>query len=76
MTVTKYAPYYKMNHSKRGLAYIFNHQKFEECPERHGTKQDVNRLTHTLSNLNFEVNVFTDLRYQDITEHLKQGKYY
>lgn len=73
MSVQKYDLYYKMDHKKRGLAFIFNHQKFEECPERHGTKEDANLLTRTLEDLNFEVNVFTDLYHREIMDQVHKG---
>lgn len=73
MSVQKHEVYYKMNHQKRGLAYIFNHQNFEKCDERHGTEQDANRLKITLEGLNFEVHVFTDLDKIEVMDEVNKG---
>ncbi|XP_060520226.1 caspase-1-like [Cylas formicarius] len=74
MPVPKYATHYKMDHPKRGLALIFNHEIFEcgGLKARSGTNEDCANLKTCLSVLGFDVQVFKDLNYLDLEYHVKQ----
>lgn len=76
MPVTKYATHYKMDHKKRGLAYIFNHETFEcgGLKARTGTNEDCRNLKECLVWLGFDVQVFKDLNLSDIQFHVRQGE--
>jgi len=72
----RYATYYNMNHSKRGLALIFNHEFFtiSHLKSRCGTNIDCQNLIVTLKNLGFEVNDYHNLIHKDIVKQLERGK--
>ncbi|MBZ3886009.1 Caspase-6 [Sciurus carolinensis] len=60
---------YKMDHKRRGLALIFNHERFFwhlTLPERRGTSADRENLTRRFSDLGFEVKCFNDLRAEEL----------
>ncbi|XP_068951181.1 caspase-6-like isoform X5 [Petaurus breviceps papuanus] len=60
---------YKMDHKRRGIALIFNHERFYwhlTLPERRGTRADRNNLVLRLSNLGFEVNCYDDLKAEEL----------
>ncbi|XP_056631159.1 caspase-1-like isoform X2 [Diorhabda carinulata] len=75
MPVAKYSTHYKMNHKRRGLAYIFNHEFFEvgSLKPRGGTNEDCRNLKECLIALGFDVHVFKDLNYSDIELHIKKA---
>lgn len=75
MPVAKYSTHYKMNHKKRGLAYIFNHEFFEvgNLKPRGGTNEDCRNLKECLIALGFDVHVFKDLHYSDIDFHIRKA---
>lgn len=62
------AVFYKMDHPKRGLAVIFNHENFDikSLKSRSGTKVDRDNLKESLSRLSFDVKVYNDLTYGEI----------
>ncbi|XP_056659064.1 caspase-6 isoform X1 [Monodelphis domestica] len=63
------AEQYKMDHKRRGVALIFNHERFFwhlTLPERRGTRADRDNLRQRLSDLGFEVNCFDDLKAEDL----------
>ncbi|XP_008211609.1 caspase-like isoform X3 [Nasonia vitripennis] len=64
--------YYKMDHERRGLALIFNHEFFEDdaINSRTGTNVDCENLASTLKSFGFEVRHFHDLTYQCISNYL------
>ncbi|KAL6268453.1 hypothetical protein P5V15_001588 [Pogonomyrmex californicus] len=70
----RYATYYNMNHTKRGLAVIFNHEFFtiSHLKPRHGTNVDCENLTITLKNLGFDVNHYHNLVHRDIVKQLEK----
>ncbi|XP_031834431.1 caspase-1 [Nomia melanderi] len=70
----RYATHYNMNHSKRGLAIIFNHEFFTiaHLKPRSGTNVDCENLVNTLKNLGFEVNDFHNSTYRDIVRNLER----
>ncbi|XP_045444993.1 caspase-6 isoform X2 [Pipistrellus kuhlii] len=60
---------YKMNHKRRGLALIFNHERFLwhlGMADRRGTNADRDNLTRRLSELGFEVKCFNNLKAGDL----------
>lgn len=71
----RYARHYNMNHSKRGLAIIFNHEFFTitHLKPRCGTNIDCENLVTTLKNLGFEVNDFHNSTHRDIVKNLERG---
>ncbi|CAL7934037.1 unnamed protein product [Xylocopa violacea] len=70
----RYATHYKMNHAKRGLAIIFNHEFFTipHLRPRCGTNVDCENLTNTLRGLGFEVNDFHNYTHKDIEKNLER----
>uniref|UniRef100_A0A8V0XM56 Caspase-6 n=2 Tax=Gallus gallus TaxID=9031 RepID=A0A8V0XM56_CHICK len=63
------AEQYKMNHQRRGVALIFNHEHFFwhlRLPDRRGTLADRNNLKRSLTDLGFEVRIFDDLKAEDV----------
>ncbi|XP_071577621.1 caspase-1 isoform X2 [Temnothorax nylanderi] len=71
----RYAIYYNMNHSKRGVALIFNHEFFTvpHLKPRCGTNVDCENLTLALKNLGFEVNDFHNLTHKDVVKQLERA---
>ncbi|XP_062991949.1 caspase-6 [Elgaria multicarinata webbii] len=64
---------YKMNHKRRGLALIFNHERFFwhlTLPERRGTLADRDNLKRSLTDLGFEVKCFDDLKAEDVLQNV------
>lgn len=78
MPVPKYATHYKMDHKKRGIALIFNHETFEcgNLKSRAGTNEDCQNFKECLSVLGFDVKVFKDLTYAQLDSQVKKGKSY
>ncbi|CAH1125256.1 unnamed protein product [Ceutorhynchus assimilis] len=74
MPTYKYSPYYKMDHKKRGIALIFNHENFEcgGLKSRSGTNEDCKNLKDCLTGLGFDVQVFKDLNYMDLEYQVRQ----
>ncbi|XP_074129427.1 caspase-6 isoform X2 [Sminthopsis crassicaudata] len=66
---------YKMDHKRRGVALIFNHERFFwhlTLPERRGTRADRDNLKLRLSNLGFEVHCYDDLKAEDLLKTIHQ----
>ncbi|NXP05549.1 CASP6 protein, partial [Thinocorus orbignyianus] len=64
---------YKMNHQRRGVALIFNHEHFFwhlRLPDRAGTCADRNNLKRSLTDLGFEVKDFDDLKAEDVLQQI------
>uniref|UniRef100_A0A8D0CEA8 Caspase-6 n=1 Tax=Salvator merianae TaxID=96440 RepID=A0A8D0CEA8_SALMN len=64
---------YKMNHKRRGLALIFNHERFYwhlTLPERRGTYADRDNLKRSLTELGFEVKCFDDLKAEEVLQNI------
>ncbi|KAJ3660714.1 hypothetical protein Zmor_005150 [Zophobas morio] len=61
-----------MDHSKRGIAVIFNHVDFShpECSRREGSDKDRDDLVEMFHDLNFNVSVHNDLTAHDIASEL------
>lgn len=69
MPVERNAVYYNMNHQKRGIAIILNHENFMgnlNLRARSGTMLDSRRLEMTLSNLGFEPWSYYDRTQKEI----------
>jgi caspase-like apoptosis-related cysteine protease len=64
-----------MNHKRRGLAIIFNHEYFDDpsLGRRDGTNFDRDKLQETLQGLGFFVKVHNDLKYDEIMNTVKEG---
>ncbi|KAG5900642.1 hypothetical protein JTB14_005917 [Gonioctena quinquepunctata] len=73
MTSSKYDLFYRMNQQRRGIAYIFNHKKFKDCPERHGTDVDCKKLNNCFRNLKFDVLRFNDLKVSEIEQQISMA---
>ncbi|XP_046754107.1 caspase-1-like [Diprion similis] len=70
----RYATHYNMNHSKRGIALIFNHESFtiNHLKSRSGTNVDCETLRNCLVKLGFEVKDFQNLIFKDIQKNLEK----
>ncbi|NXO08637.1 CASP6 protein, partial [Oriolus oriolus] len=67
---------YKMNHPRRGVALVFNHEHFYwqlMMPDRRGTMADRNNLKRSLTDLGFEVRLFDDLKAEDVLKKLYEA---
>ncbi|XP_071808878.1 caspase-6-like [Asterias amurensis] len=67
---------YRMDHRKRGLAIVFNHENFSlsvGMNRRTGTELDARNLRKYLGRLGFEVVVFQDLRVADIKRQFERA---
>lgn len=68
--------YYDMIHERRGLAIILNHFKFDSKKyrnvQRNGTEKDCERLEKTFRELDFEVNIYNDLKREEISRILQK----
>ncbi|KAM4781944.1 caspase-6 isoform 5-T5 [Cyanocitta cristata] len=67
---------YKMNHQRRGVALIFNHEHFFwhlMLPDRRGTMADRNNLKRSLTDLGFEVRLFDDLKAEDVQQKIYEA---
>ncbi|XP_065490377.1 caspase-6 isoform X3 [Caloenas nicobarica] len=70
------AEQYKMNHQRRGVALIFNHERFYwhlMLPDRRGTLADRNNLKRSLTDLGFEVRVYDDLKADDVLQKIHEA---
>ncbi|XP_071828716.1 caspase-6-like [Apostichopus japonicus] len=61
---------YDMQHHQRGLAIIFNNERFAKMANRTGTRIDRDKLYTTFKNLGFEVHVFDDYTANRISDVL------
>lgn len=60
---------YRMDHKRRGVALIFNHERFFwrlGLSDRRGTCADRDNLTRRFSDLGFEVKSFDNLRAEEV----------
>ncbi|XP_066173907.1 caspase-6 isoform X2 [Sylvia atricapilla] len=67
---------YKMNHKRRGVALIFNHEHFNwrlMLSDRRGTMKDRDNLKLSLTDLGFEVRLFDDLEVEDVKQKIKEA---
>ncbi|XP_069689291.1 caspase-like [Periplaneta americana] len=63
---------YNMKHPRRGVALIFNHEKFDRMPARTGSSKDCANLSHELKELGFEVRSHKDLSYVEMAAILNE----
>jgi hypothetical protein len=73
-SVTPDAEQYDMGHPRRGVALIFNHEKFERLPPRAGSARDRTNLCLQLESLGFETRVHEDLTYAELSAVLSKSK--
>jgi caspase-like apoptosis-related cysteine protease len=75
MPVDRNSAYYNMNHKRKGMAIIFNHEYFDYgWPERRdGTNVDRDKLKLTLMDLGFQVIVHDNMKRKDIFKIVEQG---
>ena len=74
MPVERDSETYNMNHTRRGLAIIFNHKNFNKnlgLGIRNGTDVDRDNLIKTLEQLDFEVEAYNDLTFRELVGLLK-----
>uniref|UniRef100_A0A2M3ZJ43 Putative caspase n=1 Tax=Anopheles braziliensis TaxID=58242 RepID=A0A2M3ZJ43_9DIPT len=74
MPVDRYAAEYNMEHKRRGLALIFNHENFDvpQLKARAGTNVDCENLSTALKALDFEVHVYKDLKLRDLQKEVER----
>ena len=72
---------YNMNHPRRRIAYIFNHETFDDEIKtrfsgrdltRRGSFQDMERLEKVLFSLDFKVKCFSNLRLKELRKMIKK----
>lgn len=68
MPTARLASEYNMNHPKRGIALIFNHEHFDigSLKSRMGTNVDSSNLYNTFRNLHFDVSMYKDFKYNEM----------
>ncbi|XP_047433899.1 caspase-6-like [Mugil cephalus] len=67
---------YKMSHKRRGLALIFNQERFFwhlRLNDRNGTRADRINLEKRLRDLNFEVRVYEDYKQVDLITKISEA---
>ncbi|GAA6078781.1 caspase-6-like isoform X1 [Tachysurus ichikawai] len=64
---------YEMNHKRRGLALIFNHEDFKSLWERRGTKIDRDNLKQRFQALGFEVNIHDNKNKTEVLEEIRKA---
>lgn len=74
-TTNIFSDSYSTDHSKRGVALIFNHKVYDEkqMKPRDGTEKDARTLESVLKSLGFDVKVFNDLGYGELYDVLQEG---
>lgn len=72
MPVAKDSAEYNMSHPRRGRALVFNHDEFQmdNMTPRPGSGADVKNLEAAFYALGFEVSVYTNPEFREITEIL------
>lgn len=67
---------YEMDNKSRGIALIFNHEKFADpgLGKRTGTAVDSFNLKQTFGSLNFDVQIHNDLSLKEIKRTLEECK--
>uniref|UniRef100_A0A182MR15 Caspase n=1 Tax=Anopheles culicifacies TaxID=139723 RepID=A0A182MR15_9DIPT len=62
--------HYDMRHERRGIAVIFSHLHFRHLPTRYGTELDRDNVRQVLTDLQFDVRVYNDLKVDDVMQVL------
>jgi hypothetical protein len=70
----KDAEEYSMRHPRRGVALIFNHEKFDNMDPRSGSAKDCANLSTQLKNLGFETRCHQDLTFTELSAVLRESK--
>ena len=68
---------YDMSHPNRGLFIIINNKKFSprtQMNERTGTDMDAANLYTRFKELGFEVNIYSDLKAEDMLKVMIEGQ--
>lgn len=71
-----HAEQYDMHHKRRGAALILNHVHFDNMTSRKGSVKDAMDLKASLSELGFDVRIYTDPKVKTISKILHSSKYY
>lgn len=76
MPTERNAMEYNMNHKRRGLALIFNHEFFDipSLESRKGTNADCEKLKKAFKKLDFEVTDHKDCKLRELLEWIEKGK--
>lgn len=77
MPVERDADEYNMCHSRRGRAIIINNDIFDNnlVNPRKGSDVDVENLKTEFTNLGFEVTVFCNMTFYQISEAINESKF-
>ncbi|CAD7094203.1 unnamed protein product [Hermetia illucens] len=72
MSTERYASEYNMRHSNRGIALIFNHERFDipTLKDRTGTNVDCENLYNSFKRLHFDVIVCKDFKLREIQQQI------
>jgi caspase-like apoptosis-related cysteine protease len=75
MPVVRESRHYNMNHKRRGMAIIFNHEYFDDpsLRRRKGTKVDGDNLKDTMQLLGFDVKIYDDMDRKDLMKNVDEG---
>ncbi|XP_037815275.1 uncharacterized protein LOC119605989 [Lucilia sericata] len=65
---------YNCDNPQAGIALIFNHKDVKGQKQRVGTEQDRDAVEHTLLNYGYDVRVFNDLTFAEISDVLKKSE--
>lgn len=64
---------YNCDNPNAGIALIFNHKDVKGQKQRAGTEKDRDAMEATLRNYGFDVRVYDDLTFAEVSEKLKAG---
>uniref|UniRef100_A0A182RLG1 Caspase n=1 Tax=Anopheles funestus TaxID=62324 RepID=A0A182RLG1_ANOFN len=62
---------YDTSNPRRGMAIILHHENFELMNKREGSSRDRDTATTVLTNMQFDVRVYNDLRYNELNRELE-----
>ena len=65
---------YDCNNPYAGIALIFNHKDVKGQKQRVGTEQDRDAMEKTLQNYGYDVRVYNDLTFAELTDVLKKSE--
>lgn len=66
---------YNCDNPQAGIALIFNHKDVKGQKQRVGTEQDRDAVERTFSNYGYDVRVFNDLTFAELSEVLKKSEW-
>ncbi|XP_053666892.1 caspase-like [Anopheles marshallii] len=67
-----YEEEYDTSNPRRGIAIILHHEQFELMDRREGSRRDRDTAITVLTNMQFDVRVYDDLRYGELHRVLEQ----